>query len=257
MRAFVEYLLFLVSILVLWLFTSFLEAQGGSREQTLLVYLATFVGFIYLNLGNHLIALKEWVGKAAFGYSKKWYRKLYDGKPINPVHGSIPPQTNLAKFEEELLEFAETFADRVNEWLGYEDPPNEIFGTAWRLQRTGEWHRHDEGIEFKIWFNGQSVGELQLKGWHFGKATAVITIRSARVFSLESIWKLVGEISGVLHCSDEQLEKARQEIRFCALSALWQVGPDATHNPDLVFRLDGHLQDQRPVTELETHLAAH
>jgi hypothetical protein len=256
MRAFVECLLFLVAALVLWLFTSFLEAQGGSREQTLLVYLATFVGFIYLHLGNLLIALQEWVGKAAFGYSKKWYRKLYDGKPIKPVHGSIPPQKNLAKLEEELLEFAETFADRVNEWLGYEDPPNDIFGTAWRLQRTGEWHRYLDGIEFKIWFNGQSVGKLQLGPGPSG-TTAVITIRSARVFSLESIWKLVGEISGVLHCSEEQRETARQEMVSCALNALWQVGPRATHNPDLVLRLNGHLRDQRPVTELETQLAAH
>lgn len=244
------------AILLFWfgmlvLFGWVLEILGFSRDQVALAFSILVLLWALFYIDRRLHALEEWVGKTEFFDSKKWYRKLYDGKPIKPVHGSITPETNLSKFEEELLEFADTFADRVNKWLAYEDEFSRQ--SKWRLQRTGEWDRHVETcVHYKLWFNDQSFGELKLSPWiGSGALTALITIRSSRVFSLDSIWDLVRTISGPLHSSDEQLEKARQEMMFCALRALWQVGPKMIHNPDLVFRLVGYHRDQRSVTELE------
>jgi len=246
MKNFIEahFAVFYVGTLVLsqWVADIF----GFSQEQRLLwtVFVSFLVLFI-IPFNIRLSAVEKRVNPSDLP-SKKWLKKLDKGKPITPVHEPFSGGGSVE--DDEDFDLFRSFADRVNKWLAYEDPKHDWFQKPWRLQLSSTSY---DGGRYRIWFKGQSVGELQLQGLKNSSFASFKISPFPRVFSLESILELVGTIGGELHCSDEQLEKARQEMMLSALSAVWQVGPLAPYAPDLEFSMKGQLRDPQPVPQPE------
>jgi hypothetical protein len=165
---------------------------------------------------------------------RKFRKRLWQSKPINPKHEPPPPLKKGLFVDETKLQFFsdfEDFADVVNSWLtaSYDHP----HGGPWRLQQlprsdllwldTGQ---PTYGRAYAVFHNQVSVGEIEIRplpqySTQDPRVEVYVELDWVRLLHFETIRSFLSSIADHVCWGTLERVQADQQINLAMTSVLW------------------------------------